>query len=142
MIEMLQSLNPATGEVVWQGPVADAAGAADAVARARAACPGWARLPVEHRIAMARAYAGVLEARREDLALLIARETGKLLWEARTEVAAMIGKVDISIRAQAERTGVSAGAMRRTSALDSFTAARLACSAASSWICSGRKSVL
>ena len=110
MIEMLQSLNPATGEVVWQGPVADAAGAADAVARARAAGPGWARLPVEHRIAMARAYAGVLEARREDLALLIARETGKLLWEARTEVAAMIGKVDISIRAQAERTGVSAGA--------------------------------
>ena len=110
MIEMLQSLNPATGEVVWQGPVTDAAGAADAVARARAAGPGWARLPVEHRIAMARAYAGVLEARREDLALLIARETGKLLWEARTEVAAMIGKVDISIRAQAERTGVSAGA--------------------------------
>jgi succinylglutamic semialdehyde dehydrogenase len=54
-----------------------------------------------------RAYAEELVARREDLARLISRETGKLLWEARTEVAAMIGKVEISIRAQAERAGTS-----------------------------------
>lgn len=108
MSELLQSIDPATGEVVWQGAVADAAACADAVARARAAAPGWARRPLDHRIALARAYAGVLQQRSEDLARLIARETGKLLWEARTEVTAMIGKVEISIRAQAERAGTSA----------------------------------
>ena len=39
------------------------------------------------------------------LATLIARETGKLLWEARTEVKSVIAKVEISIRSFAERTG-------------------------------------
>jgi succinylglutamic semialdehyde dehydrogenase len=107
MTQVLQSFDPATGELVWQGPIADAAQAVAAVARARAAAPGWARRPLEERVALARAYAGVLDARREDLARLISRETGKLLWEARTEVTAMIGKVDISIRAQAERAGTS-----------------------------------
>ena len=107
MAHLLQSFDPATGDPVWQGPVADAAMAAAAVARARAAAPGWARRPLDERVALAQAYGAVLDARREDLARLIARETGKLLWEARTEVTAMIGKVDISIRAQAERTGTS-----------------------------------
>ena len=107
MTQMLQSFDPATGDLVWQGPTAHAAHAAAAVARARAAAPGWARRPLEDRIALARAYATTLDTRREDFARLISRETGKLLWEARTEVTAMIGKVEISIRAQAERAGTS-----------------------------------
>ena len=107
MADLLQSFDPATGDLVWQGEVADAAAAEAAVARARAAAPGWARRPLDERLALVRAYAGVLDARREDLARLISRETGKLLWEARTEVTAMIGKVEISIRAQAERAGTS-----------------------------------
>ena len=107
MPNLLKSFNPATGECVWQGPEADAGECAAAVARAHAAAPGWARRPLDERIAIAKAYAGVLDARREDLARLIAEETGKLLWEARTEVASMIGKVDISIRAQAERAGTA-----------------------------------
>ena len=41
----------------------------------------------------------------EELALTISRETGKLLWESRAEVAAMIGKIEISVTAQAERAG-------------------------------------
>ena len=40
----------------------------------------------------------------EPFADLIARETGKPLWEARTEVEAVINKVDISVSAYAERT--------------------------------------
>jgi succinylglutamic semialdehyde dehydrogenase len=104
-MDVLRSIDPATGDCVWQGEAADAARCAAIVVRARAAAPGWARRPLDDRIAVARAYAGVLGARAEDLARLIARETGKLLWEARTEVTAMIGKVEISIRAQAERAG-------------------------------------
>ena len=41
----------------------------------------------------------------EPFAEVIARETGKPMWEARTEVEAVIGKVEISITAYAERTG-------------------------------------
>ncbi|WP_018075787.1 succinylglutamate-semialdehyde dehydrogenase [Novosphingobium nitrogenifigens] len=107
MVELLQSFDPATGDLVWEGRVADAADCAAAVARARSAGADWARRPLEDRVGIARAYAEELVARREDLACLISRETGKLLWEARTEVAAMIGKVEISIRAQAERAGTS-----------------------------------
>src|SRR3546814_3648726 len=44
------------------------------------------------------------------LASLIAREVGQPLWEARTEVTAMIGKVELSIRAYAQRTGHSTAA--------------------------------
>ena len=39
------------------------------------------------------------------LADLIARETGKPLWDARSEVAAVMGKVDVSVAAYSERTG-------------------------------------
>ena len=39
-----------------------------------------------------------------DFADLIARETGKPLWEAHTEVAAVINKVEISAHAYLERT--------------------------------------
>src|SRR3546814_4750816 len=39
------------------------------------------------------------------LADLIARETGKPIWEALTEVDSVINKVEISVAAYAERTG-------------------------------------
>ena len=42
--------------------------------------------------------------REAEFAELIARETGKPFWEARTEVAAVVNKVEISINAYAERT--------------------------------------
>jgi succinylglutamic semialdehyde dehydrogenase len=42
---------------------------------------------------------------QDKFAELIARETGKPLWEARSEVESVIAKVEISVRAYAERTG-------------------------------------
>jgi succinylglutamic semialdehyde dehydrogenase len=100
-----QSIDPASGEVVWEGSQADEADVLDAVAKARAAFPGWARTPLAERIARARAFAGALEASKAALAETISRETGKPLWESLGEVATMIAKVEISIRAQAERAG-------------------------------------
>ncbi|MCW1427573.1 succinylglutamate-semialdehyde dehydrogenase [Novosphingobium sp. JCM 18896] len=102
---MLQSFDPATGEVVWEGPAAKPAAVTRAVDVARCSLAGWAATPLAQRLAMVRGYRGVLEARSEDLARLIARETGKPLWEGRGEVASMIGKIDLSIAAQAERAG-------------------------------------
>jgi succinylglutamic semialdehyde dehydrogenase len=75
------------------------------VAAARAAQPGWALRPLSTRIAIAARFAEVVKARSEEFAAIIARETGKPLWEARTEVGTVAGKVDISIKAQAERAG-------------------------------------
>jgi len=105
---MLQSIDPANGDVVWEGASHGPADCAAAVARARAAFAGWARTPLAERVAIARAFAEALKADAEGLAELISRETGKLLWDSRGEVAAMIGKVEISIAAQAERAGTRA----------------------------------
>jgi delta 1-pyrroline-5-carboxylate dehydrogenase len=52
-----------------------------------------------------RAYAKEIEKRSDEIARTISREMGKVAWDAKGEVAAMIGKIEISIRAQAERAG-------------------------------------
>lgn len=105
----LISFDPCTGAELWRGPQADAAAVAGAVAAARGALPGWAATPLDVRIALLRRYQEVVRGRAEDFAALIARETGKPLWETRTEVATVVAKVDISITAHAERTGTRSG---------------------------------
>ncbi|WP_310497417.1 succinylglutamate-semialdehyde dehydrogenase [Sandarakinorhabdus sp.] len=102
----LVSTDPCTGEVIWTGAPGDVGAA---VAAARAALPGWAHTPLDARIAVVRAFKDAVLGRAEDFAALIARETGKPLWETRTEVASVAAKVDISIVAQAERAGSRSG---------------------------------
>ncbi|MBL8521984.1 MAG: succinylglutamate-semialdehyde dehydrogenase [Betaproteobacteria bacterium] len=99
------SRNPVTQAVVWEGLAADAAAVDAAVARARAAFPDWSRTPLEDRLALAKRFAEVVKAHEATLANAIGAETGKPLWEAKTEVATMVGKVAISIAAYHERTG-------------------------------------
>ncbi|PNU05943.1 succinylglutamate-semialdehyde dehydrogenase [Novosphingobium guangzhouense] len=101
----LQSFNPADGTLVWEGQVADTHDVSAALMRARKAFAGWAAQGTQQRVEAVQRYKQALEARKDALAETIARETGKPLWETRSEVASMIGKVDISIRAQAERAG-------------------------------------
>jgi succinylglutamic semialdehyde dehydrogenase len=101
----LISTDPCTGNEVWRGAVADEAAVDAAVARARAAQPGWEATPIEERAQVLRAYADRVKARAEDVARIISRETGKPFWETKTEAASVAAKVDISIKAQAERTG-------------------------------------
>ncbi|MDY7098009.1 MAG: succinylglutamate-semialdehyde dehydrogenase [Pseudomonadota bacterium] len=98
----LISSEPATGEELWRGEHSDVDAA---VSRARKAWPSWAALPLANRIETCRRFANAVRKRSEELIELIARETGKPLWEARTEVDAVIAKVDISVSAYAERTG-------------------------------------
>ena len=97
----LVSTDPATGDEVWRGLVGDAAAE---VAIARAAWPAWAAVSVAFRMEALRRFANEVRKRESEFADLIARETGKPLWEARTEVAAVVNKVEISIEAYAERT--------------------------------------
>ncbi|MGR2739371.1 succinylglutamate-semialdehyde dehydrogenase [Billgrantia sp. Q4P2] len=97
--------DPVSGETLWQGAAASDSQVAAAVEAARGAFPGWARLAFAERLSVVERFRELLETHREDLARGIAAETGKPLWEARTEVGAMIGKVAISVRAYQERTG-------------------------------------
>ena len=103
-----ESTDPCTGDVIWQGAAGDVAAA---VAAARAALPGWATTSLDDRIGVARAFKAVVTERADAFARLIARETGKPLWETKTEVGSVAAKVDISITAQAERAGSRSGAV-------------------------------
>jgi succinylglutamic semialdehyde dehydrogenase len=98
----LISYEPATGAELWRASIGDV----DAeIAAARAGWADWARRPLDARIAVLRRFAELARERKELFADLIARETGKPLWEARTEIDAVVNKVEISIRAHEERTG-------------------------------------
>ena len=102
MSAALTSHEPATGALLWQGESGDVD---DIVARARSGWPRWAAQPVAFRIETLRRFVNVVRAHEEELADLIARETGKPLWDARTEVTAVMAKIDTSVAAYSERTG-------------------------------------
>jgi succinylglutamic semialdehyde dehydrogenase len=102
LAEEIVSYEPATGAELWRGAVGDVA---EAVAVAREALPKWARESHTRRIELVRRFANQVRKQAEPFAELIAKETGKPLWEARTEVEAVIGKVEISVKAYGERTG-------------------------------------
>lgn len=104
------SSNPATGEPLWQGKAADAALVDKAVAAARAAFPGWAALGYDERFARLEAFKLLISGKQEELARLIAEETGKAMWDAKSEVAAVIAKLGFSADAYAERTGTKSKA--------------------------------
>ena len=74
------------------------------MALARSAWPTWAASQLTKRIELLRRYANEIRAQHDRLSDTIAREAGKPLWEARTEVEAVIAKVDISVKSYAERT--------------------------------------
>ena len=100
--QTLISYEPATGKELWRGNRSDIAAC---VERSRRAWPEWAAQPLANRIELTRRFINIVRAEADAFADLIARETGKPLWEARTEVDAVMGKVEISISAYAERTG-------------------------------------
>ena len=94
MTAELRSVSPADpDDELGRFPVADAAAVDAAVARARAAFPGWRDAGFEARAAVIRRFGDAAEAGKEELARLIAREVGKALWDARGEAALLSAKV-------------------------------------------------
>lgn len=106
--EPMSSVDPADASIVWQAQAANTTQVNEAVAAAREAFPNWANRRIEERIEIIERFAALVKNHSEDIATLISRETGKPIWETRTEVAAMIGKVTISQTAYHERTGTKA----------------------------------
>ena len=100
------SLNPARNEIIWQGKTASPTQVDQAINSARAAFELWSTISVDERITIITNYAEQLLNKKEKLATTIAIETGKPHWETLGEVAAMIGKINISLKAYHERTGI------------------------------------
>ncbi len=96
------SYEAATGKELWRGAAGDVG---ETVDLARRAWPEWAARPLATRIELVRRFANEVRKASDAFAELISRETGKPLWESRTEVEAVIAKVEISITSYAERTG-------------------------------------
>ncbi len=97
------SINPADGTLVWHGTHATEIEVTAAFDAAHRALSHWAGLDFTTRANHTQNFSQLVDARRQELTQLIARETGKPLWEAATEVSSVIGKVNLSIQSYQER---------------------------------------
>src|SRR5690242_8845968 len=77
--ETFQATSPATGEVIGTVPQGDRDDARQAIAAAREAADGWARLTAFERAAKMVAVAEVIESRRDELARTLTVDQGKPL---------------------------------------------------------------
>jgi succinate-semialdehyde dehydrogenase/glutarate-semialdehyde dehydrogenase len=81
----LQSINPATGQLVAEYPEATPDDVSRILRAARAACGSWRRTAMPERAASLRRAGALLRARKDDLARLMAVEMGKPLVQGRAE---------------------------------------------------------
>ena len=102
------SYDAAKLDPIWNGKGATTEQVEQAIAAARKAFVNWSLTPYEQRLQAVQAFQQQLREHQEALTLAIAQEAGKPLWEAKTEAAAMVGKIDLSAKAYEERTGVIA----------------------------------
>jgi succinylglutamic semialdehyde dehydrogenase len=99
------SINPATGEPVFQTRNADSSEVAAGFQTAKAAFKEWAENSAEQRFQVARKFASIVDRRRQEFVTAISGETGKPLWESNQEADTVVKKVDLSISAYTQRTG-------------------------------------
>ena len=104
--ESFTSLNPSDGSDIWTGTAASQEDVALAFKAAREAFDGWSRTPLAERMTIVKRYKELALAAKESIGELIAKETGKQLWDALGEGGALAAKVDISLKAYEDRTGV------------------------------------
>jgi len=103
--DIFNSINPSDGSEIWTGRTANKADVDNAFQAAHQAFEGWSRTPLKERMAIITRYKELAVAAKETMGELIARETGKQLWDALGEGGALSSKVDISLTAYEDRTG-------------------------------------
>lgn len=104
----LATVDPSTGRQTWTSNESTQDDVARAATAARDSFEAWALTALDERIAVATRFRDLLKTNAEALAATIAEEVGKPLWEARTEVATMANKIDISVQSYGARTGETA----------------------------------
>ena len=103
--ERFESIDPSTGNTLWEGQAATSTHVDLAMKAARKALIAWSALALEQRIEYLRAYSDKLATMQDEFARALSEENGKPLWEAATEIKGMMAKVAVSIQAYEERTG-------------------------------------
>ena len=103
----LVTVDPSTGRQTWSSNESNEEDVARAAQAARDKFEEWALTSLDERIAVCTRFRDLLKEHAEELAAIIAEEVGKPLWEARTEVATMANKIDISVQSYGARTGES-----------------------------------
>lgn len=98
-LQPLYAINPATGDTIWEGSSANQEIVDLAIQSAKEAFWNWSNLELGERIKYLEAFRESLLRSKQPLAEAISKNTGKPLWEAATEVAAMANKITISIEA-------------------------------------------
>ncbi|MCC7440161.1 MAG: aldehyde dehydrogenase family protein [Bdellovibrionales bacterium] len=98
----LKSVSPADSKDVLGLYAFCYANVARSVEHAQRALKGWKRLASGDRAAYLKKYQEALKRNADRLAEAMAREVGKPVWEAKTEVAAMVNKVDVTINDSAK----------------------------------------
>ncbi|MEM7739725.1 MAG: succinylglutamate-semialdehyde dehydrogenase [Pseudomonadota bacterium] len=101
---LLVSTSPADDTDIARGHAAGSQDVADAVRAATKAAPSWRRTSFEERKALVERFAAIAADRKEDMASLISKETGKATWDALTEAGAIAGKAGLALRSYDERT--------------------------------------
>jgi malonate-semialdehyde dehydrogenase (acetylating)/methylmalonate-semialdehyde dehydrogenase len=94
--EWVDVTNPATGEVIAQTPLSDAAEVDAAVEAAAAAYPEWRRTPTEDRIQPLFKLKQLLEEHVDELSRIITQENGKTFTEAKAEFRRAIENVEVA----------------------------------------------
>jgi len=92
--ETMQVFEPATEQVLAELPRAGVEEADDAIARAKAAFPGWRDVGPGDRAKLLRRLARAVEGKVEELAQLEARNVGKPISDARGEVGSVVDVFD------------------------------------------------
>ncbi|MBC7693374.1 MAG: aldehyde dehydrogenase family protein [Methylotenera sp.] len=64
---------------------------------AKRAFKPWKNRPLQERAELLRKYQAAVRRREEEFMEIISREVGKPLWESKTEVSALLAKVDVTI---------------------------------------------
>ena len=94
---------PRNSDTVRVGTSAPPSEVDRSVVSPRAAFAKWACRPTEERIRFAERFAEEIRKREDQLARLISRNLGKSVCESRTEVAVVVGKVNLTIEGMLER---------------------------------------
>ncbi len=116
----LESISPVDDSCVWKTNEASASQVDQAFAAARKAFGPWWDQDQGNRIAIARKFAELVKGSADELADIISTETGKILWEAKTEAGAVAGKVDVSIDALKTRRDTTSFEMGELKAVTRF----------------------
>ncbi|MEO1399877.1 MAG: CoA-acylating methylmalonate-semialdehyde dehydrogenase [Cyanobacteria bacterium J06635_1] len=94
--EVLDVINPATGDVMAEVPLSSGGDLDRAVTAAASAFVSWRRVPPTDRVQYLFKLKGLLEAHREDLAQIITLECGKTLAESKGELQRAIENVEVA----------------------------------------------